>query len=383
MIVRKQADILLVVTCSFALTVIIVASPFASPIANPIRAILGLPFVLFFPGYALTAALFPRKDDLDPIERIALSLGLSIAVVPLTGFALNQSPWGISLIPILASVTLFIVLTATAGLIRRRMLPVQEAFGLKIDIHFPEWSQVHLADRLLAVGMVLALVALGGAAYFVATSRDSSETFTEFAVLGPEGAAASYPSKLRVGENATVILRIVNREGQRTADRVDVRIDRETTDSIDGLQLEDGERWQQSVRLTPAYAGDDQKVEFLLYKDGQSDPYRRLHLWLTVEPALEDNIPLLALDSHTGPVPIPEAAPASDLETPPPEPTPRPAERPTVHTVVSGENLTRIAGYYGLRLTDLLAANDIANPNLIHPGQRIHLPPVDGEGDGQ
>src|SRR3989304_6240249 len=58
-IVRRQADILLVVTCSLALTVIIVASPSASAI----RVILGLPFVLFFPGYALTAALFPRKDD--------------------------------------------------------------------------------------------------------------------------------------------------------------------------------------------------------------------------------------------------------------------------------------------------------------------------------
>jgi len=33
--------------------------------------------------------LFPGKDDLDGIERIALSFGLSIAVVPLLGLALN------------------------------------------------------------------------------------------------------------------------------------------------------------------------------------------------------------------------------------------------------------------------------------------------------
>jgi uncharacterized membrane protein len=33
--------------------------------------------VLFLPGYALIAALFPRKDDLDGIERIALSFGLT------------------------------------------------------------------------------------------------------------------------------------------------------------------------------------------------------------------------------------------------------------------------------------------------------------------
>jgi uncharacterized membrane protein len=50
---------------------------------SPIRIILGLPLVLFLPGYSLIAVLFPRKDDLDAIERIALSFGLSSAITPL------------------------------------------------------------------------------------------------------------------------------------------------------------------------------------------------------------------------------------------------------------------------------------------------------------
>jgi len=44
------------------------------------------------PPEGRTAALFPGKDDLDGIERIALSFGLSIAVVPLMGLALNYTP---------------------------------------------------------------------------------------------------------------------------------------------------------------------------------------------------------------------------------------------------------------------------------------------------
>lgn len=39
-----------------------------------LRIVLGFLFVLFLPGYALIAALFPRKADLDGIVRLSLSL---------------------------------------------------------------------------------------------------------------------------------------------------------------------------------------------------------------------------------------------------------------------------------------------------------------------
>jgi len=53
-----------------------------------IRMIFGSIFVLFIPGFAWTFAFF-SKDEIDIIERIALSFGLSIALVPLTVFYLN------------------------------------------------------------------------------------------------------------------------------------------------------------------------------------------------------------------------------------------------------------------------------------------------------
>jgi uncharacterized membrane protein len=61
----------------------------------PVRIPLGLAMVLFLPGYTLIAALFPEKEDLDGIERVALSFGLSIAVVPLMGLGLT-TPLGAS-----------------------------------------------------------------------------------------------------------------------------------------------------------------------------------------------------------------------------------------------------------------------------------------------
>lgn len=47
---------------------------------------------------------------------------------------------------------------------------------------------------------------------------------------------------------------------------------------------------------------------------------------------------------------------------------------PTEHMVQPGETLTRIAQQYGLTLADLLAVNDLPNPDLILIGQVLSLP---------
>jgi len=84
--------------------------------ATPVRIILGLPLVLFLPGYSLITVLFPGKDDLDGIERVALSFGLSIAFVPLLGLALNYTPFGIRLLPVIIVMSVFMI-----SLLRVRM----------------------------------------------------------------------------------------------------------------------------------------------------------------------------------------------------------------------------------------------------------------------
>ena len=53
-----------------------------------LRIPLGALFVLFLPGFAWSFVFF-KKGDIDVIERIALSFGLSIALVPLVAFWLN------------------------------------------------------------------------------------------------------------------------------------------------------------------------------------------------------------------------------------------------------------------------------------------------------
>ena len=84
--------------------------------------------MLFLPGYSLIAAVFPRKDDLDAIERIALSFGLSIAITPLLGLALNYTPFGIRLLPILIVLSIFTISLAIGTYVRRSMIQEEGRF---------------------------------------------------------------------------------------------------------------------------------------------------------------------------------------------------------------------------------------------------------------
>ena len=95
---------------------------------TPIRIILGLPLVLFLPGYSLIATLFPRKEDLDEIERVALSFGLSIAITPLLGLALNYTPFGIRLSPVLIVLSVFTISLAMGAYVRRSKIPEEDRF---------------------------------------------------------------------------------------------------------------------------------------------------------------------------------------------------------------------------------------------------------------
>ena len=70
-----------------------------------IRIALGFISALYLPGAALVEALYPKEEDLEELERFAVSVGVSVAVTPLVGFMLNFTPWGIRLDPLVVSIT--------------------------------------------------------------------------------------------------------------------------------------------------------------------------------------------------------------------------------------------------------------------------------------
>jgi len=251
--------------------------------SNILRIILGIPFVLFCPGYTLMAALFTKKEGMGGIERVALSFGLSIAVVSLIGLILNYTPWGIRLEPILYSVASFILIASIIAWLRRRRLTEHERFAIQFQVTMPGWGE-GVWGKVLAITVVVAILAtLGTLGYVIATPK-VGETFTEFYILGQDGKAANYPKELKVGEKGEVIVGVVNHEGKEVSYRVEVVVGSQESTEVGPVVLVNEQKWEGEVGFVPEVAGENQKVEFLLYKDGEVEPcLEPLHLWVDVK----------------------------------------------------------------------------------------------------
>ncbi|MCW4025648.1 MAG: DUF1616 domain-containing protein [Candidatus Bathyarchaeota archaeon] len=106
------------ITSVVAITMLVVFTANASALLY-VRYALGGIFVLFLPGFLLLSALYPRGGEVDSLEKVALSIGLSLAIVPLVGLVLNYTPWGIRLEPIMVSLALFVEVMAVVCVVRR------------------------------------------------------------------------------------------------------------------------------------------------------------------------------------------------------------------------------------------------------------------------
>ena len=90
-----------------------------------LRNFLGVVFVLFLPGYSFSRTFFPKnisnkisERELEKIEQIALSIGMSLAIVSIIGLLLYYSPWGIGLNTVVYSLLAFTLVFTTIAVTR-------------------------------------------------------------------------------------------------------------------------------------------------------------------------------------------------------------------------------------------------------------------------
>ncbi len=114
------------------------------------------------------------------------------------------------------------------------------------------------------------------------------EKLTEFYSLGKGEMADDHPPDVEVGGARKVIIGVVNHECASITYLLEVKLN-EMVMGGDELRLEHGETWEQPFFSEATEKGEDQKVEFLLYRDQDhnefdvtGEAYRSLHLRVDV-----------------------------------------------------------------------------------------------------
>jgi uncharacterized membrane protein len=121
-----------IIALSIATTLAVFTIPDSAYPIMYVRSVLGAIFVLLLPGYSLIKVLYPSQVPMktsggymDNVERLALSFGLSLALVSITGLILNYTPWGVSLTPVTLSLLAFTIVFATAAVLREYQAKTQ------------------------------------------------------------------------------------------------------------------------------------------------------------------------------------------------------------------------------------------------------------------
>lgn len=283
---------------------------------TPVRVALALPLVLLTPGYAFISALFPEapdeEDGFGTLERVALSIALSLAIVAMIAYAANFTPYGITTPPITIAVVAWTVLFSLLGLVRRARLGPEARYGMRSspslgvipglftvkqrrpgDTYgpFEPENERHLLLNVFLVFSLLALVAGGGYMAFAAPSLPDEQPHTEFYLLSENGegelTSTDLPTDLSAGETAPITVAIENHEGETETyttvvyqQEVTLSDDGRTVESVDGEEeldrfettVENGETERESYDAGPTTDGDTY-VWFLLYHgDVPEDP---------------------------------------------------------------------------------------------------------------
>ncbi|ADJ13721.1 DUF1616 domain-containing protein [Halalkalicoccus jeotgali] len=284
---------------------------------TPVRVALALPLVLLVPGYAFISSLFPEAPDDDgtgfgTLERLVLSIALSLALVAMIAYVANFTPYGITLLPITVGVVAWTVLFSLLGLLRRARLPGEKRYRPTAGAHLggltglftvqsrrpgetrgafePESGRHVLLNGFLVFSVLVLLV--GGAYMAVAApSLPNEEPHTEFYLLSENGegelTSTDLPTDLSAGETAPITVAIENHEGERVTyttvvyqQQVTLSDDGRTVESVDGSEeldrfetTVDADETDQVAYEAGPTADGDVYVWFLLYHgDVPDDP---------------------------------------------------------------------------------------------------------------
>ena len=246
------------------------------------RVALGVPFLLFIPGYAMLAAFFPGRARLAAVERLAYSVALSIAIVILDALLLNYV-WEIDTFPLLItleSLTLPVIIIAW---LRRRSLPQDEGRGPN---EVEQKTKMPAADKILTGLLAVALIGAGVSAVYAGIRN--AQPYSEIYLLGAGGKAADYPQNLSVGQEGQLTLVLINHEKETVSYTIKIVQEGGLT-LINGAErneisvtLANGQQQNYAVAFSFDAPGTGKKLEFDLHKGDSTEVYLKTYLRVDV-----------------------------------------------------------------------------------------------------
>lgn len=282
-----------------------------------VSQVLGFPAIVFAPGYAVVAALFPRDHQsnigaeginrVSPGERVVLAVGLSVCIVPLVGIGLTFASALRSSSFLITVGALTIAATAIA-VGRRLSVPEHERFNPRLFAGIRDASAALRASSWLTVVLVIGLVLAGAGIGVAALTTDSGEEFTEFYLTTADpgesdSVAGGYPNELTLDGTEQVRIGVTNREDKQMSYTVVVLLQ-----SIDDEQVQAAQQLDRFSFTAPQGAtvtrthtiggdssgsllsGENLRLVYLLYIDsppsaaelGTDTAYRNVHIWVDI-----------------------------------------------------------------------------------------------------
>jgi uncharacterized membrane protein len=147
-------------------------------------------------------------------------------------------------------------------------------------IHTINIPAAHTGSNRVSVALVIALItAISWIAWLTQVDRlERQEPFSEFYVKDSASLLTTNSLKLSENEEGTFTLVIANHEAATSNYRIHVWVNGRPISTVDNISLADDERHEEKIKFSFPIAGDNQRVDIFLEKQGSPFPYRSLHL---------------------------------------------------------------------------------------------------------
>lgn len=241
-------------------------------------------FIIFLPGYSIMTIIFPRRNDLKIIERLALSFILSIAITLLSGITLKYITSETILTSTIFLISMFTLFIQPVLFLRREQ--VSESFNSGLTELFKSFKSSFNAksqrNKIISIVLVIFIIFVISMTAYIIASPKEAEKYTEFYILGQDVMASNYPTNLTAGETGNVTVGIVNHEHSTVYYEMIIKLNKQTIGKKN-ITLSNNQTYSEPFTFVPSSYGQNQELEFVLYRlPDNTTVYRYLFLQIDV-----------------------------------------------------------------------------------------------------